>query len=173
MEIRPMIKYVKDNLKGCLVGCEVGVWQGDNAVSIMNNLNIEKCYFVDPYKRFVTASKRVFGKKRMLMNLIYTVVRLEPFGTKKTQIVFKTSKKGCKDVPDNLDFVYLDANKKTKFVREDIKIWYEKVRKGGVFGGHDYCKEVDPQAFDEINNFIKNTGLKLYTKEIDWWVVKK
>lgn len=39
----------------------------------------------------------------------------------------------------SLDFVYIDANHKYEYVKQDISLWYPKVRKGGILAGHDYC----------------------------------
>lgn len=169
--MRPMINFVKNNLDSDLIGCEVGVWQGDNALNIMQNLNIKKCYFIDPFKSYIADNGRFFGKDRMLLNLIFTVVRLEPFNDK-IQIIVKSSKKGSYDVPDDLDFVYLDGNKNSKFIKEDIRIWYSKVSKDGVLGGHDY--EL-PTVRDAVDDFVKDDK-KLYTEKyeghIDWWIKK-
>jgi hypothetical protein len=41
---------------------------------------------------------------------------------------------------ESLDFVYIDANHKYEFVKKDLEMWYPKVRKGGVFAGHDYFR---------------------------------
>lgn len=38
----------------------------------------------------------------------------------------------------SLDFVYIDANHKYEFVKEDIEFWYPKVKPGGLLLGHDY-----------------------------------
>jgi hypothetical protein len=53
---------------------------------------------------------------------------------------------------ESLDFVYIDANHKYDAVKKDLELWYPKVRKGGVFAGHDYLKMdwyADP-------NFLEN-----------------
>jgi hypothetical protein len=39
---------------------------------------------------------------------------------------------------NSLDFVYIDANHAYDFVKEDIELWYPKVKKGGYLCGHDY-----------------------------------
>ena len=38
----------------------------------------------------------------------------------------------------SLDFVYIDANHAYDFVKEDIDLWYPKVKEGGYLLGHDY-----------------------------------
>ena len=39
---------------------------------------------------------------------------------------------------DSLDFVFIDASHDYKNVMIDLNSWYPKVKKGGVFAGHDY-----------------------------------
>ena len=38
----------------------------------------------------------------------------------------------------SLDFVFIDAAHEYESVKEDIEAWYPKVKKGGIFSGHDY-----------------------------------
>lgn len=38
----------------------------------------------------------------------------------------------------SLDFVYIDANHAYDFVKQDIKLWYPKVKQNGYLCGHDY-----------------------------------
>ena len=39
---------------------------------------------------------------------------------------------------NSLDFIYIDANHAYDFVVKDIELWFPKLKKGGVFAGHDY-----------------------------------
>jgi hypothetical protein len=41
---------------------------------------------------------------------------------------------------NSLDFVYIDANHSYEFVKQDLNLWYPKVKKGGWVMGHDYLK---------------------------------
>lgn len=52
----------------------------------------------------------------------------------------------------SLDFVYIDANHAYDFVKQDIKLWYPKVKKGGFLLGHDYLK----LDWDKDSNFNDN-----------------
>ena len=46
---------------------------------------------------------------------------------------------------ESLDFVYIDANHTYEAVTEDIRIWYPKVKSGGIIAGHDYLKLTYPE----------------------------
>jgi len=53
---------------------------------------------------------------------------------------------------ESLDFVYIDANHAYDFVKQDIALWYPKVKKGGYLGGHDY---IDLDWYSDPN-FLPN-----------------
>jgi predicted O-methyltransferase YrrM len=56
-----------------------------------------------------------------------------------TVLIQKSSMDAVKDIPDeSLDFVFIDANHSYDSVKEDIREWTRKVRKGGIVSGHDY-----------------------------------
>lgn len=39
---------------------------------------------------------------------------------------------------NSVDAIYLDANHSYEAVKEDLEAWYPKLKKGGIFSGHDY-----------------------------------
>jgi hypothetical protein len=50
-----------------------------------------------------------------------------------------SSVEGANLFPDEcFDCVYIDANHSYEGCSEDIKVWWPKVRMGGIMGGHDY-----------------------------------
>jgi len=65
-----------------------------------------------------------------------------------------------KEFDDNsLDFCYIDAGHNYKAIKEDISIWYPKVKPGGLFCGDDYCH--DEQVWRERGHTGKiHTGVK-------------
>jgi len=75
------------------------------------------------------------------MDDIYAYARklLAPYNV---QIVNEWSMKAVKRFADeSLDFIYIDANHSYGYVKEDIREWSKKVKKGGVVSGHDYVNE--------------------------------
>jgi predicted O-methyltransferase YrrM len=63
------------------------------------------------------------------------------------------SSQAAKLFPDgSLDFIYIDANHKYDYVKEDIELWWPKLKSGGMISGHDYMPEIDwktpPHASD-------------------------
>jgi predicted O-methyltransferase YrrM len=98
---------------------------------------------------------------------------LSPYGDK---FVFleMTSKEASKQLNDEYDYIYIDADHSYRHVKEDLELWYPKVRKGGVFAGHDYEKTYIIDVKTAVGEFIKKNNFDLYTssKDGDWWIVK-
>lgn len=167
MEIRNAIAFVKKQVKE-LVGVEIGVATGDNAESILYNLPIKKLYLVDPYQIYEDYSAGTsFNPLKIAESIAFE--RLSKY---KDKIIWikKKSEKAVKDIPDNLDFVYIDGNHSYKYVKQDIENYYPKLKVGGILAGHDYWKGSVKKAVEE---FVGGKGLKVYNEEYDWWVVKK
>ena len=58
------------------------------------------------------------------------------------------------------DFIYIDANHKYSYVMRDLKIWYPKLKSGGVLAGHDWIGDYDEEKADEngdVNVWLHNT----------------
>mgnify|MGYP003685889429 CR=1 FL=1 len=75
-------------------------------------------------------------------------------------LIKKTSTDASIDIKDNfLDWVYIDGDHRFKHVLNDLTLWYNKVKKGGIIAGHDYTHADIRKA---INIFLKNnTNCKL------------
>jgi hypothetical protein len=80
-----------------------------------------------------------------------------------------------------LDFVYIDANHSYSSACMDIDEWWPKVKRGGLFGGHDYRTDTTwPQNCEverAVNEFCAARGMpKPHTTfapgDCSWWIVK-
>ena len=75
-------------------------------------------------------------------------------------------------IPDDLDFVYIDGNHDYEYVKKDIEVYYQKIRFGGVIGGHDFCAE-HLGVSQAVWEFVNKHNLNLFANsKKDWWVVK-
>lgn len=168
---RASIEFIANEFSGKeLIAVEIGTCYGYNAKSILNNLNISKLYLVDPYKDYdnLTDDNGDLSKAKInahkLINEDERVVWIEEF-----------SSKAADNIPNNLDFVYIDGNHSYDFVKRDIEVYYNKLKCGGVLAGHDiengYCKEHDG-IVKAVMEFALINNLKLYIHAPDWWIIK-
>lgn len=153
-----------------LVGCEIGVEYGINARNIFENYDIKTLYLVDPYTLYMSVSGNVAGEKSEEVEKIAHDY-LKPFSDRIVWIK-EFSWNAVNLVPDNLDFVYIDGDHRKEAVERDIKLYYPKVKEGGLVAGHDYADRA-PGVISAINEFFKGKE-KLYSGgKWDFWVIKE
>lgn len=96
---------------------------------------------------------------------------LEPFKDK-IEFIKKRSIDAVDDVPNNLDFVYIDADNDYLPVLNDIKSYYPKVKKGGIISGDDFSAEYHGVA-KAVLEFASENHLKVLGRGMDWWMIKE
>jgi len=167
--LRSSTKFVKENLKGNLIIAEVGLFLGINAENILENLNVKKIYLIDSYHYNDDDGS---GIPQLDLKEAEKEARERLSKFKDIEIVFikKTSDEAVKDLPNNLDFIYIDGDHNYKQVKKDINNYYKKVRKGGVLGGHDISMKGVHKSFVEF--LSEENPTNYYIGGDDWWVKK-
>jgi len=143
------------NELGFKYGAEIGVLEGRYSEILCQKIPGLKLLCIDDWKLRITHPK-MKRAKALLAPYDATCIR-------------KTSMDAVKDVQDeSLDFVFIDAGHHPDLVREDIREWTKKVRKGGIVSGHDYYEHthIDNDVMGPVNEYIKETGYQLQI--IDW-----
>jgi len=168
---RPMIKFLSQRDDDQLAGAEIGVAEGVNAHSILTTLPIEKLYLIDPYIPYIQD-----GKLWTRYTDCYekAMIRLSPFSDRIVWIL-KTSDEAVGDVPNDMDFVYIDGNHSYEYVKRDVENYFPKVRNGGVIGGHDFepsYEGVRRAVLEFIHKHAQEIS-EVHVERADWWVVKK
>ena len=74
------------------------------------------------------------------------------------------------------DMIYIDGYAHTgQEGGETLHDWWPKLKAGGIFAGHDYCRTY-PQTIDAVDKFVAEHGLDLNIIEesphSSWWVRK-
>ena len=168
---RGFVKYIKRNKrKELLTGIEIGVLEGKHSESILNELPIKKLFLIDVYADYDEKEK---------FNISYedsykrAKKRLKKF-VGRIQFIKKLSSDAVKDIPNGLDFVYIDGNHTYKYVKEDIKNYFPKLKKNGILAGHDF-DYLSPGVIKAVIEFVHKNKLELQTDpfQSDWWIIKK
>lgn len=162
---RPITKFVLKNYqKKNLICVEIGVDYGLNAKTILKLLSIKKLYLVDSYHDeldSVSGDERFKSAQRFLKKYY-----------DKIEFIRKTSMDAINDIPDDIDFLYIDGNHDYKNVKREIESYYPKVKQGGIIGGHDFWASTSGVC-KAVLEFVDDKNLKLYGKMTDWWIIKK
>lgn len=147
------------NHLGLKTGAEIGVREGHFSRYILANSGIEKWYAVDPWElnRELSNPAEAFASASAMFG---------QFG-KRVEMVKEYSPKAADVVEDNsLDFIYIDGLHQYKDVKKDLEAWWPKLKAGGIFAGHDYCKEDWPGVYKAVNEFVKKETQTLFLTNI-------
>jgi hypothetical protein len=181
--MRNGLQVLKDKNLSQLVGVEIGVWRGHNALNILQNLDIKMLYLVDSYIAYPEYNlMEINSHTNMDENEKEARELLKPYEDRITWII-KRAHDAKDDIPNDLDFVYIDGNHSAEFCKMDMEDYYPKVKSGGFFSGHDIWK---PTIWPVVMEFAKKYGYvhHQYVKPdnqtwdqagidlMDWWWTK-
>ncbi len=169
-DIRESETFIKKYLEKDLVGVEIGVCKGINAKRMLTQISLKKLYLIDPYTSCDDYSNYTMDFVGKAESKAMKVINNPKFKDKIT-FIRKRSQDVADEIPDNLDFVYIDGNHDYEFVKKDIELYYPKVKVGGVFACHDRgsWQDVD-KAFIEFLRTVKPTIFKVGYN--DWVIIK-
>ena len=130
---RPVITFLKAHFGNkALVGVEIGVAFGVNALSMCQHLNMKKLFLIDPYLPYEDDNKTVTAYVHA-----YSTVQRKLLGFN-VEFIRKKSEHAINNIPNNLDFVYIDGNHTYEFAKKDLTLYYPKIKNGGVLAGHNF-----------------------------------
>ncbi|NCC04771.1 MAG: glycosyltransferase [Proteobacteria bacterium] len=155
-------------------GIEIGVAFGGHSEAILHRTQTEKLYGVDPYRHFDNYDDPMNLLQSEFDTLYeFTLDRLAKFGTR-FQLIREFSEQAAMIIDENIDFVYIDALHTYEGVHNDLAVWFQKVRDGGIIGGHDYGHPNFPGVKVAVDEFFVRFGWKVNDEgEGVWWVKKK
>jgi len=165
------------------VGVEIGVQKGEFSKHILENWNGDKLYMIDCWRPADDVMPDFKGDHNDQLNHIAHAFMNTYFFFHRCCIIKETSVEAAKLFKDeSLDFIHIDAAHDYNNVMLDLKTWFPKVKKGGIFSGHDYldgCRMIGEtvssvfgvkKAVDEflIDYKINSTSEPYPT----WWIIK-
>lgn len=161
-------------------GAEIGVAYGQNAKLMLDKWNCKRFYLIDPYEtqpiqQYASNMENVNFEAMLKWSKEHLYCHRD-----KIDYIRRYSDDAAKIFPDEyFDFVYLDGNHQNPQFKRDLENWLPKVKRGGIFGGHDYCN-IDTPTYqchvkDTVDQWSKQKGFKLHltTEDQDQsWYIK-
>ena len=180
-DVRDSIQFMKNSNKKDLKVIEIGTFDGKNARTILEFLDIEKIYLIDPY--YYEKSDNSTTQKEIETNggdFYFEKARkiLKKWENKITWIN-KNSDNAVSLFKDNyFDYIYIDGNHTYKQVLKDMENYYKKIKIGGVLAGHDICNGIHAQVdnwgvTEAFFKFVNKYNLKPRIHGQDWWIIKE
>jgi hypothetical protein len=133
-------------------GVEVGTFKGEFSKKILENWS-GTLYMVDVWRALGEEYTDMSNHGRFEIDIFGEAIKNISGHEDRGIMVRASSQIASNMFQDNsLDFVYIDANHAYDFVKQDIELWYPKVKKGGYLWGHDY---IDLDWYNDPN-FAEN-----------------
>jgi predicted O-methyltransferase YrrM len=129
---------------------ELGAWLGKSSAYLCDTATYQEITIVDTWKG--SPNELTTTHKLATEQNIYNLF-VENMGTRKYKAIKATSKAASKKFAnESLDVVFIDLTHTYEAVKEDIKLWLPKVKKGGYIAGDDYHENWKGviQAVDEL-----------------------
>jgi predicted O-methyltransferase YrrM len=129
---------------------ELGAWLGKSSAYLCDKATSQEITIIDSFKGTTEYIDSYY--KLAKTNDIYELF-LENMGDRKYKAIKATSKAASKKFAnESLDVVFIDLTHTYEAVKEDIKLWLPKVKKGGFIAGDDYHENWKGviQAVDEL-----------------------
>lgn len=154
-----LLKLIKKNGYRKIV--EVGVAQGWTSKHILEHTeDVLRTYIgVDPY---------LLPERKDQLREAQSVYKHQA----KARLMVMTSEKASKKLTSQrFDLIFLDADHTYNNIKEDIKLWLPKVRRGGILCGHDYNMNTFPGVVMAVNAAFGHNNIELYPDDV--WVYYK
>jgi hypothetical protein len=157
-----------------LIGAEIGVEEGLFSEYLLKTGLFDKFYSIDPWPNkfpgvFLNGENLVTSNNEDTYFL--AVSKLEKYEA--SNIIRADSEHASKTFDDeSLDFVFLDGDHTYEGVKLDLRCWYNKVKKGGIFSGHDYMDYIMDCGGGITSHFGVKSAVDEFFAEIGIEVLK-
>jgi methyltransferase family protein len=157
-------------------GAEIGVAHGAFARSVLLDWSGKRYWMIDPW---TSQDPAVYKEKQE------EAWKYERWYEECIDIQLKDPRVLClrgyssrivSQFEDNqLDWVYIDGNHDFEHVSEDIRLWYPKVRPGGLVSGHDCYNSTEGGHYCQVKDAVFKASLDMgwasyvVTDCSSWW----
>lgn len=162
---------------------EVGVERGAYAELILKRTNPRQLYLIDPW---CYQNPEIYNDPLNVSDTEQEEAFLETskrfVSTPNVFIIRDFSKNAVEQFADeSIDWIYLDGNHGYEAIKEDLSIWWPKIKKGGILSGHDYAAVPSFGVVQAVNEFLLDHNLEFHTLTVgidqydiyDSWAIEK
>jgi hypothetical protein len=173
--------------------CELGVLYGENAANLIRTLEPRKCYLVDSYTKKSQDAYKVLSRLHNYMSPLdsYSDYYGGSLSKQKTfDKMYQDAKKkityseavflkletteAVREIKEELDFIYVDANHNYENVLEDLFLYSKKLTTRGVIQLNDVVMHHNAHrqnigVIDALNRFIKISGFEVVCMNLRDW----
>lgn len=156
-DVHELYNLVVDNRQHDIKIVDVGCWTGQSTCVLANLAEMYggKVFAIDWFKGSEATNLEWAGKYYNIRGILENNLRQFSFYDK-VEIIDAPSTQAVTRFDDNsLDVVFLDADHRYKWIKEDIERWIPKVKPGGILCGHD-CEVVLSEGVESLMKVYKD-----------------
>ena len=165
-ELVPILKKI--NAK---IGIEIGVDEGLTSRYFLSQLPELKLFGVDPYAEYVDWNGNNLDQNGRNNTFEIAIKRLNKF--KDRYVLYRVTSDDAVDkfADNHYDFICIDGLHEYDQLKKDCANYWPKIKKGGVFAGHDYTAISGVKiAVDEFAKEVGATPIHLPEKDVWYWI---
>jgi hypothetical protein len=167
----PGLVSLVQKLGNNLIGCEIGVCRAHNLIYLLDRVpEVKLTYAVDPYTPFVDepwgliSQDEVNGWKSTALGILASQ-------GDRVKFLEMTSTDAANQIEDNhLDYIFIDGDHNCDPVLHDCKLYWNKVKSGGLFSGHDWNLQTVKDAVSKFRDeYNIHTEIKFTDNNVWYW----
>jgi len=168
-----LVRHIQQNFYGNLVGVEIGCAEGTTTECYLESFSNLRLYGIDPYVPFIDwngsnihdgVNVYAYGKFRE---------KVSRFGDRLIHLKDYSDNVYHKFADQSLDFIFIDGLHTYEQVSKDCKNYWNKIRPGGLFAGHDYNVISDvKRAVNEFAESLKIDKINVGKNDVWYWFKK-
>lgn len=161
-----------------LQAVEVGVSSGALSEMVLRSIPRMRLVMIDPWKKHFDGTKSSRKRTKAEVEAVYRYAQHRTkFAEDRRLIVRTASVIASRFWPDEIfDFVFIDGLHFYDSVKEDVSLWWPKVKRGGILAGHDYFSPRNNTGVwgvqRAVDEFVEVNSLPLSHRETVWLVEK-
>lgn len=172
-DVDPVLPWIKPGW----IGAEIGVSRGVSARALLEH-GVRFLYLVDPWMKYPEYREAVNVNdpddywEGIYQECHKKVISCYP---SRHAVLRMTSAEAARYIPQQLDFVWVDANHQYEFVISDLRLYWPKIKPGGVLCGHDFTDNGNTcQVSRAVNDFLAGLPVAHYLElALPCWVIQK
>jgi hypothetical protein len=145
------------------VCAEIGVWRGDGAAAVLRHARPATLYLIDPWEQQAERDRSLYGRPQAEMDAVHDGVAKrfhEQIASGQVQML--RSRSQDVEVPQALDWAWIDGDHTYDAVRADLLKFAQIVKPGGYIAGDDYALGWwGDGVIRAVDEFVADVGGKL------------
>lgn len=151
-----------------ILGLEIGSDTGTSTKYLLDKIPGLKLYCVDPYINYVDWNNMNLNER----DLAYQnyLEKMKPYANRHVHYRMTSDEAVSSFEDESLDFIFIDGLHTYEQVLKDCRNYYSKLKKNGIFAGHDYFAiEAVRKAVDEFAREV-NKEIKFLRQDNWTWI---